>query len=102
MADSTVIEMVSRYLSTIPSGLGLKKAYIFGSHAKGTQRTDSDIDVALVLSHMPDFFAVQCELMRLRRAIDLRIEPHAIREEDFNSSDPFAAEIVRTGIEMRA
>jgi hypothetical protein len=49
---------------------------------------------------MPDFFATQKLLMRLRRNIDLRIEPHPIKEQDFNASDPFAFEISHTGIEI--
>ncbi len=38
--------------------------------------------------------------MRLRRKIDLRIEPHPIKEQDFNSMNPFAYEIAKTGIEI--
>lgn len=38
--------------------------------------------------------------MKLRRSIDLRIEPHPIKEQDFNSSNPFAFEIKNTGIEI--
>jgi hypothetical protein len=30
--------------------------------------------------------------------IDLRIEPHPFKEQDFNSQNPFAYEIARTGI----
>jgi hypothetical protein len=36
----------------------------------------------------------------LRRKIDLRIEPHPIKEQDFNSLNPFAYEIEKTGIEI--
>jgi hypothetical protein len=39
--------------------------------------------------------------MRLRREIDLRIEPHPILEEDFNIQNPLAYEIKRTGIEIK-
>ncbi len=38
--------------------------------------------------------------MRLRRKIDLRIEPHPINEKDFNAMNPFAFEIQHTGIEI--
>jgi len=38
--------------------------------------------------------------MRLRRKIDLRIEPHPIKEQDFNVVNPFAFEIEKTGIEI--
>jgi uncharacterized protein len=84
----------------IPKDLGVKKAYLFGSYARGKEREGSDIDIALVLENMPDFFSTQRQLMKLRRKIDLRIEPHPIKERDFNSLNPFAYEIEKTGIEI--
>jgi hypothetical protein len=38
--------------------------------------------------------------MRLRRKVDLRIEPHPISEADFNDMNQFAYEIKTTGIEL--
>jgi len=78
----------------------LKKAFLFGSFSQGKEREDSDIDIAIVLGNMTDFFKTQMDLMRIRRNIDLRIEPHPICEKDFNSSNPFANEIQNTGIEI--
>jgi len=40
------------------------------------------------------------QLMRLRRKIDLRIEPHPIGESEFNNTNPFAWEVQSTGIEI--
>lgn len=84
----------------IPDDLGVKKAYLFGSFAKGNEKEESDIDVAIILNNMPDFFAAQKQLMRLRRKVDLRIEPHPISAKDFNNMNPFAYEIQQTGIEI--
>jgi uncharacterized protein len=84
----------------IPKELGVKKVYLFGSFAKGKENEESDIDIALILENMPDFFSTQRQLMKLRRKIDLRIEPHPIKEQDFNSLNPFAYEIEKTGIEI--
>ena len=39
-------------------------------------------------------------LMRLRRNIDLRIEPHPIGEDEFTEMNPFAVEIQKSGIEL--
>lgn len=100
MVNSRIIDTVKKYLSIIPKDLGLKKAYLFGSYAKGNAREESDIDVAIILDNMPDFFATQEELMRLRRTIDLRIEPHPISNKDFNLLNSFASEISQTGIEI--
>lgn len=100
MVNQRVIETVNQYIMIIPKDLGLKKAYLFGSFAKGNEKEESDIDIALVLENMPDFFYTQKQLMKLRRKIDLRIEPHPIKEQDFNSLNPFAYEIEKTGIEI--
>jgi len=100
MVDKSIINTAKRYIQSIPVELELKKAYLFGSFAKGNERPDSDIDIAIVIGKMDDFFAVQMLLMRLRRDIDLRIEPHPIWEGDFNAENPFAYEIEMTGLEL--
>ena len=101
MVDQSIIDTAKLYIRRIPADLDIKKAYLFGSYAKGSQHPDSDIDIAIVLGKIDDFFAVQMQLMRLRRDIDLRIEPHPILEEDFNVQNPFAYEIEKTGLEIK-
>ena len=100
MVNQAIIETAKRYIRIIPESMELKKASLFGSYAKGNQNIDSDIDIAVVVGKMDDFFSIQMELMRLRRTVDLRIEPHPIWEGDFNIQNPFAFEIQNTGIEL--
>ena len=100
MVNKSVIETAKKYVKQIPDNLDLRRAFLFGSYAKGIEREDSDIDIALVIGKMDDFFSVQMQLMRLRRKIDMRIEPHPIMEKDFNIQNPFAYEIEKTGIEI--
>lgn len=100
MVKEDVIDTVKQYITIIPKELGVKKAFLFGSFAKGKEKEESDIDIALILESMPDFFSTQRQLMKLRRQIDLRIEPHPIKEQDFYSLNPFACEIEKTGIEI--
>ncbi|MDP2844206.1 MAG: nucleotidyltransferase domain-containing protein [Acetobacterium sp.] len=100
MVNQSVIDTAKRYIQSIPKSMELKKAYLFGSYAKGNEHADSDIDIAIVIGKMDDFFSIQMQLMRLRRPIDLRIEPHPIWEGDFNIQNPFAYEIKKTGIEL--
>jgi len=101
MVNQSIIDTAKLYIQKIPENMEVKKAYLFGSYAKGNEHNDSDIDIAIVLGKMDDFFAVQMQLMRLRRSIDLRIEPHPILEGDFNIQNPFAYEIQKTGIELK-
>ena len=100
MADQTIIKKAEQFLKQIPKELGLKKSYLFGSYAKGNQHEDSDIDIAVVLENTNDFYTNQMLLMKLRRNIDLRIEPHPINEKDFIIHNPFAYEIQRSGIAL--
>ncbi len=97
MVKKSIIDTAVKYIKQVPDELDVKKAYLFGSYAKGSDKEDSDIDIALVLGNMTDFFATQMELMRIRRKVDLRIEPHPICESDFTSIDPLADEIRKTG-----
>nr|WP_035467839.1 nucleotidyltransferase domain-containing protein [Algoriphagus mannitolivorans] len=98
MVNSEILKNVKSFLTLIPENLGLREAYLFGSYAKGLEKESSDVDVALVFDRMDDFFQTQQALRKLRRKIDLRIEPHPLNSEDFNSQNPFAKEIKETGI----
>ena len=101
MVNQSILETAERFAKLIPADLMVKKTYLFGSYAKGNEREESDIDIAIVLGNMTDFFDTQMQLMRIRRKIDLRIEPHPISESDFIDSNPFAYGIQRTGIEIK-
>ncbi|MCK9453004.1 MAG: nucleotidyltransferase domain-containing protein [Bacteroidales bacterium] len=75
---------------------------MFGSYAKGKSTTDSDIDIALVFKGLDDSkrFDLQAQLMLLAAQIDSKIEPHPLLQNDFNSGNPFVAEIKKSGIEV--
>jgi uncharacterized protein len=100
MVNQGIIDTVKKFIMLIPKEIGVKEAYHFGSFARGKEREESDIDVAVIVENMPDFFSTQRLLMRLRRNVDLLIEPHRIMEQDFNSSNLFAWEIEKTGIKI--
>ncbi len=56
MVDQNIIDIVKQYLEIIPRELEITKVYLFGSFAKGTAKEDSDIDIAIILRNMSDFF----------------------------------------------
>lgn len=74
--------------------------YLFGSYAKGGFNDNSDIDLAIIFDALPNTFDMQVELMKLRRRFDTRLEPHPLRDSEFDMSNPFASEILRSGIEI--
>ncbi len=74
---------------------------IFSAHIlMGNLNEDSDIDLAIVLNNLSNSFTMQIQLMKLSRKFDTRIEPHPFDEKDFNTSNPFANEILDKGIEI--
>ena len=101
MAKRNALINVKKYIAFLRKNrFAVQKAYIFGSYAKGNMHEGSDIDLAVVLKNLQDNFTTQVQLMKLRRNFDLRIEPHPFDETDFNSSNPFANEILTTGIQV--
>ena len=104
MAQNTIniniLEIVKKYVNEISKIFNVKEVYIFGSYAKGTSNEDSDIDVAIVLDSEENTIDIMVELMMLTRNIDLRIEPHPIKENDFEEGNPFVEEIKLTGLKV--
>lgn len=100
MAQIKTPERVLSFVNSLGKSYpGLKSVYLFGSHAKGDSRSDSDIDLAFVFEHADNTFDLQVSLMKERRHYDTRIEPHVFREEDFHSSS-LAGEILKTGSQI--
>ena len=70
---------------------------LYGSYAKGNEREDSDIDVAIIVNSIDqDFFSYAPLLWKLRRDIDDRIEPVLIEKNKDESG--FLKEVMRTGL----
>jgi len=103
MDKKTTLKIVKKYLNYIinEQGLDIKQAYIFGSYAKDLQNQDSDIDLAIVFNSLNDRLEMQLNLMKWRRNFDLSIEPHPFDEKEFNKNNPFAYEIINTGINLK-
>ena len=95
-----IINIVKKYIDEISKKFEIKSVYLFGSYAKGTNNQDSDIDVAIVLDSNIDTIDLMIDLMILTQNIDLRIEPHPIKIEDFEEGNPFVQEIIDTGIKV--
>jgi uncharacterized protein len=103
--DKKIDIAVNEYLDLIKGKFpDIESAYLFGSYAKGKFTDDSDIDIALIFKNLDDArrFDIQVQLMLLAAKIDSRIEPHPISHDDFNSGNPFVAEIKKTGIKLAA
>ncbi|MFQ5825642.1 MAG: nucleotidyltransferase domain-containing protein [bacterium] len=101
MDQRTAIEIVNRYINYLRKNkFNIRKAYLFGSYVQGQYNEDSDIDLAIVLNKLSNSFTTQVELMKISRKFDTRIEPHPFEESDFNTTNPFANEILNKGIRI--
>ena len=100
MDQSDALNKAKIYAGLVADKFNPKQIFLFGSYAKGNYHTDSDIDIAVVFDDFADSMEIQLELMRLRRKVDSRIEPHPFKMQDFNVSNPIVHEIITYGQEI--
>jgi uncharacterized protein len=97
MDQRDALNIAAKYADAVKSKYDFVRIILFGSYAKGTHNADSDIDIAVILKDYGNLIDTQVDLMRLRRKIDSRIEPHPFREKDFDISNPIVNEIIKYG-----
>jgi len=100
MDKADALNIAQKYAGAVKANFNYTKIILFGSYAKGNFNDDSDIDIAVILKDYSNLMDIQLELMRLRRKIDSRIEPHPFRESEFESSNPLVSEIIKYGQEI--
>ncbi len=100
--NKLIMEIVQKYVEKICENYKVYAIILFGSYAKGTNNENSDIDIAIITDDFEnDIFDEELNLMKLRRKIDTRIEPHLIRIKDYkNAETPFIKEVIDTGIKV--
>jgi len=94
------LKIASQYIDILRNKYVILQAFMFGSFAKGTNHEDSDIDIAIVIKNVSDIIDTQIDMMKLRRKVDLRIEPHPFIVNDFNIGNPVVNEILKSGIKI--
>jgi len=99
MDKKTALEIAKRYSKIVSKEFPVRRVILFGSHAKGEERPYSDIDIAVIMEKLEgDFLEAQVKLFKLRRSIDLRIEPVLIEETEDKTG--FLREVLNSGIEV--
>jgi predicted nucleotidyltransferase len=97
MDKTEVITKLKRYKQLLAQQMSFDKMILFGSYARGNQRQDSDVDVAIVVDELQgDYFSTRPLLWRVRREVDDRIEPLIFETKHDESG--FLEEIMKTGI----
>lgn len=97
------------FLARVPAAIGVERAVLYGSRARGDYREDSDADLALVMKDQADDWRVLWDLSGLAYDVYLEtgilIQPVPISTEDW--ADPsryirasFLRNITREGIPL--
>ncbi len=96
---SLIYQKINTYIEILKkNGIKIWQIYLYGSYSKDAYTRDSDIDLAIFIDKDEiDGFEEDALLMKLRRKVDLRIEPHTFARTDFDLSNPYVKEIVKTG-----
>jgi len=99
--DNAIIDnTITEYLRELKKrNINVVSAYLFGSYAKGNATEWSDIDLAIVVNKfIGDEFDFQALLNKIIVEIKLYdIEAHPFLEEEFDRTNPFVLEILKTG-----
>ena len=97
MDKAEVIIKLKKYKKLLSQYMSFDKMILFGSYARGSQREDSDVDVAIIVDEMRgDYFSTRPLLWRVRREVDDRIEP--ILFETKHDESGFLEEVMRNGM----
>jgi predicted nucleotidyltransferase len=97
MDKKYAINISKKFSNEIKNFFPIEKIILFGSFAKGTNHTWSDIDIAVVVKSFEfDFFEAYRQLGNVSLKLDTRIEPIIIdKTKDFSG---FLKTISKEGI----
>jgi predicted nucleotidyltransferase len=93
---------INKYLERLREEIPVDKAMLFGSFARGTFDSGSDVDLAIFSDYFHGKRRVDNIAFLLSRAvdIDLDLEPLAFTCEEYVERIGLVDEIIRTGIEF--
>jgi uncharacterized protein len=97
-----IIELIKKFLERLKEdNIKVQKAILYGSYAKGNYNEWSDIDLALVSEDFIGNRIIDKERM-IKSIVDINtsISPLPFRPEDFDESDLFVKEIIKTGVRI--
>jgi predicted nucleotidyltransferase len=91
--EEEITAIAKKYADLVKKEMNVEAVYLFGSFVNGNHNQDSDIDIAVITDDLSgDIIEDTLKLMRIRRKIDTRIEPHPLRKDN-----SFVKEVIATG-----
>jgi len=91
------------YAAQVRDVMPVSKVYLFGSYVKGTATEQSDVDICFFIDSFGNKRRVDIikELLKLTNGYDdVGFEPIALPSSELDNGNPFALEVVRTGLEL--
>ncbi len=96
MDNKQIYEKIHRFIEAITPEYNPEKVVLFGSCVRGNTHSESDIDIAVIVKEINgDFLEKEAKLFKIRRNIDINIEP--ILLESKNDSSGFMQHILSYG-----
>jgi uncharacterized protein len=84
--DKATNKKINKYIGLVRKLMPVSMIILYGSYAKGLERKDSDIDIAIVIDELRgDFLEMNAQLFALCREVDTNIEPKLIIRKDNRS-----------------
>lgn len=97
MVEEKVLTVAREYAAAVRKTMNVRDIFLYGSHARGEAKKDSDIDIAVVADQVPgDYIDTMASLWRLTNDVDEDIEPVLLLTSDDESG--FLDTVRRTGI----
>jgi uncharacterized protein len=99
MDKDNALKLSIQYLKCLKeNNIKFIDAWLFGSYATGSQRSDSDIDIAIIFEDdKSKTFENEVKLMIIRNGEETLIEPHAFTKDEFKTGSPLINEIINYG-----
>ena len=96
-----IMQVAKSYAELLMKEMKIDSVYLYGSYVEGTYSEDSDIDIAVFAEEFTgDRIEDTMKLMKIRRKIDYRIEPHPFKISDFRLDNPYIEGIVNNGLRI--
>ncbi|HNX28746.1 MAG TPA: nucleotidyltransferase domain-containing protein [Syntrophomonadaceae bacterium] len=91
-----ITAIAKEYADRVKKELKVDSIYLFGSFINGSSDNDSDIDIAVISEEFSgDLIEDTMKLMRIRRKVNTRIEPHPLCK-----GNPFIKEVIAGGLRI--
>jgi len=99
MDKEKALKLAEEYANIVIEHFAVREIILYGSYASNRAHEHSDIDIAVIVDEIDqNILEAQVKLFKLRRDLDLRIEPVLIEKGKDRSG--FIEEIVETGIKV--